>query len=490
MNSTYLSKTRYCKGKQCNKILWLDKNNPEEAISKAREDILENGTKVGELARKYFGEYTNIEFKEHLWEMIEDTKKALKKAPNIITEASFDYDNNFCSADIIKNYPDGLEIYEVKSSTEVKDIYLDDIAYQVYVLKNLGYKVKKASIMHINNTYKRHGDLDLKQLFTIEEVTEIAFSKQEEIKNKIKEIRKYLENKEEPEEKISMNCFKPYPCPYWEHCTKNLPEKNIFTIGGGMHTDKKIELYNEGIITYEDILKTNINEKYKQQAEIDISNKTIIKAEEIRTFIKTLSYPIYFLDFETYQTPIPEYDGTWPYQQIPFQYSLHYIEKENGELKHKEFLAETGIDPRRILAERLIKDIPKNVCVTAYNMAFEKGRIKELADQFEDLREHLMNIHDNIKDLMIPFHDRNYYTKEMEGSYSIKYVLPALFPNDPNLDYHNLPVVHNGGEASSAFMDLKNHTKEEQEEIRKGLLKYCELDTLAMVKVWEKLKEI
>jgi hypothetical protein len=298
-----------------------------------------------------------------------------------------------------------------------------------------------------------------------------------------------MKNTKEPEEKISMNCFKPYECPYLEYCTRGLPEKNVFTISD-LHKDKKIELYNKGIITYEDILTTNIKEKYKQQVEIDLSNEIVIKKDEIREFMKTLSYPIYFLDFETYQVAIPEYDGTWAYEQIPFQYSLHYIEEEGGELKHKEFLAEVGKDPRRTLAEKLVQDIPMNVCVTAYNMSFEKGRIKELAKLFEDLKEHLMDIYSNIKDLMIPFSKRWYYTKEMEGLYSIKYVLPALFPNDPELDYHNLPVVHNGAEASSTFIDLINHTKEEQEEIRKGLLLYCGLDTLAMVKVWEKLKEV
>lgn len=490
MNNIYLSKSKYCKAKQCNKILWLDINKPEKAIQKARDSVLENGTKVGELARKYFGEYININFDENLSNMIEDTKKQLKNVPNIITEASFNFNNNFCSVDILKNDIDGFEIYEVKSSTDVKDIYLDDVSYQVYVLQNLGYKVKKANIMYINSKYVRNGELDLKQLFNINDVTDIAFLKQKEIENKIKEINEYMKNIDEPKSKISMQCFKPYLCSYWEYCTKELPEKNIFTIKGGMHTDKKFELYNKGIITYKDIIKTNINEKYIQQAEVELSNETIIEKEKIRKFMKTLTYPIYFLDFETYQSSIPEYDGTWAYEQIPFQYSLHYIEKEGGELKHKEFLAEAGIDPRRTLAERLVSDIPKNVCVTAYNMGFEKGRIREMAEQFEDLREHLMNIHDNIKDLMIPFHDRWYYIKEMEGSYSIKYVLPALFPNDPELDYHNLPVVHNGGEASSAFMDLINHTKKEQEKIRNGLLLYCGLDTLAMVKVWEKLKEV
>lgn len=490
MNNIYLSKSRYCKAKQCNKILWLDKNKPEEAVPKTSDSVLENGTKVGELARQYFGEYINIDFDEILSNMIENTKINLKNVPNIITEASFNFNNNFCSVDILKNDIDGLEIYEVKSSTEVKDIYLDDVSYQVYVLKNLGYRVKKASIMYINNQYVREGKLDINQLFNIDDVTNIAFSKQEEIRNKIEELNEYMQNIKEPAKDISMQCFKPYLCPYWEYCTRELPEKNIFSIKGGMHTEKKFELYDKGIITYEDILTTNINEKYRQQAEIDLSNEIIIKKDEIRKFMKTLSYPIYFLDFETYQEAIPQYNGTWAYEQIPFQYSLHYIEKEDGELKHKEFLAEAGIDPRRILAERLVEDIPMNVCVTAYNMGFEKGRIKELANLFDDLKEHLMNIHDNIKDLMIPFHDRLYYTKEMNGSYSIKYVLPALFPNDPDLDYHNLPVVHNGGEASSAFVDLINHEKEEQEKIRNGLLLYCGLDTLAMVKVWEKLKEV
>lgn len=489
MNNVYLSKSRYCKAKQCNKILWMDKNKQEEAVEKAKDAVLENGTKVGELAKNYFGNYINIEFDSDLSKMILNTEINLKNAPNIITEASFNYDNNFCSVDILKNDKDGLEIYEVKSSAELKDIYLEDVSYQVYILKNLGYKIKKASVMHINSKYVRKGELDLKQLFTICDVTDIAFSKQEEIKEKIIEINNYMKAIDEPNQEISTNCFEPYPCAYWEYCTKKLPKKNVFTING-MWKSKKSELYNRGIYSYDDLLNENLNWKYLQQIEVDFSGEEIIKKDEIRKFMSELSYPLYFLDFETYQSAIPEYDGTWPYEQIPFQYSLHYIEREGGELKHKEYLAKPGVDCRRELAERLVQDIPMNVSVTAYNMGFEKGRIKEMANLFEDLSEHLMNIHDNIKDLMIPFDKRWYYTKEMEGSYSIKYVLPALFPNDPELNYHNLPLVHNGGEASSTFMDLSNHSEEEQEEIRNGLLVYCKLDTYAMVKVWEKLKEI
>ena len=163
--------------------------------------------------------------------------------------------------------------------------------------------------------------------------------------------------------------------------------------------------------------------------------------------------------------------------------------KKDGELKHKEFLAESGTDPRRALAERLCEDIPKNVCVTAYNKAFECTRLKELAGYFPDLADHLLNIESNMKDLLVPFQSGYYYNKAMGGSFSIKSVLPALFPDDPSLNYHNLEQIHNGGEAMSIFPKIKDMTPEDAATTRHNLLKYCELDTYAMVKVWEKLQE-
>lgn len=490
MKNVYLSKSKYCRAKQCNKMLWLDKNMPEVFEQTASDEILRSGAKVGALARDLFGKYVNVEYNKNLDVMVEQTKEHLKNVQNIITEASFNYDNNFCSVDILKNDSDGLEIYEVKSSTAVSEIYLDDVSYQVYVLLNLGYKVKSANIIYINNQYVRQGELELDKLFNIENVTEIALSSQKEIKEKIEQIREYMQNDKEQEKEIGMHCFEPYKCGYWKYCTKHLPEKNIFGIAG-MHKDKKIEFYKKGIYKLKDVINEDINEKYKQQIEFDLLNKEpIIKKEEIREFMKDITYPLYFLDFETYQTAIPEYGGIRPYMKIPFQYSLHYIEKEDGELKHKEFLAEAGVDPRRNLAERLVADIPKDVCVLAYNMSFEKSRLTELAKAFPYLAEKLINIRDNIKDLMIPFFYRMYYSKEMEGSYSIKAVLPALFPNEPDLNYHNLEIVHNGGEASEIFATLSEKPKEEQEKIRKALLEYCKLDTLAMVKIWEKLNEI
>ena len=490
MENLYLSKSKYCKAKQCDKLLWLSKYKKEEANEIDVQSILDNGIEVGELARELFGKFINIEYNEELSKMLNQTKELLDEGTETITEASFDFNNNFCSVDILRNNQDGLEIYEVKSSTEVKDIYLDDVSYQVYVLKGLGYNIKKASIVYLNGDYIRQGQLDLNKLFNIEDVTEIAFSKQQEVEEKIKSINEYMKQEEELNIDIDNHCFKPYKCEYWNYCTRNLPKNNVFKIRD-MRKTQMIELYKNGIYSFEDVLKQDINEKFKQQIEYEIQEKrTHIDLEGIKECIDKYYFPLYFLDFETYQQPIPKYNGIRPYMQIPFQYSLHYIEKENGELKHKEFLSEAGIDSRRTLAERLIADIPTDVCVLAYNMKFEKMVIRELAEQFEDLKDNLLKIYDNIQDLMIPFKERMYYCKELEGSYSIKYVLPAMFPNNEELDYHKLPVVHNGSEAMSIFAELEKYSKEEQEKIRYGLLRYCELDTLAMVRIWEKLKEL
>ena len=483
----YLSKSKYCNAVQCKKMLWLNEYKPEEKES-LNESVLENGTQVGELAKNLFGFHIDVSFNENLKQMIEDTKSLLYLDKVVITEASFEYDNNFCSVDILKKNKSDFEIYEVKSSTEVKDIYKEDISYQYYILNNLGYNVTKASIVYINSQYERNKELNLKELFNIEDVTEYVKEKLENIKLNIKEINNYMNQKREPDELLGIHCVKPYNCPFFKYCTKGLGNQNVFTLKG-INNNKKFELYNKGIFEYEELLKIKINDKIKQQIEFELyDEEDYIDKTKIKEFLDKLTYPLYFLDFETFQMSIPLYDKTRPYMQIPFQYSLHYI--INDELKHKEFLSEPDIDPRRKLAESLVKDIPKDVCILAYNMAFEKMVIKELAILYEDLSDHLMNIYKNIKDLMIPFKDRYYYSKNMHGIYSIKYVLPALYPNDPSLDYKNLDLVHNGSEAMNMFANMCNLDKDKQKELKNSLLKYCELDTYAMVKIFYKLKEV
>ncbi|HID92471.1 MAG TPA: DUF2779 domain-containing protein [bacterium (Candidatus Stahlbacteria)] len=247
-------------------------------------------------------------------------------------------------------------------------------------------------------------------------------------------------------------------------------------------------MYHDVIIEFSQITDTfNFSKAQQIQIEAEQNNARIINKDAICKFVGGLSYPLYYLDFETFQQAIPDGKGIRPFIQIPLQYSIH-IEREDSTLEHKEFLAEEGVDPRYELAKRLAEDIPTDVTVLAYNMGFEKGVIKKLAEMFDEFASSLMHIHDNIQDLMIPFQKKDYYTPSMKGSYSIKYVLPALVPEMAEA-YEELDDVQNGGEAMQTYAKLAN-MEDEQEvaRLRESLLRYCELDTMAMVKILEKLK--
>ena len=484
-----LSKSKYCNGIQCKKMLWLEKYKPKEKEEIDNDSIMEQGNAVHEVARYLFGEHINIEYTDNLNEMIKDTYRTIESYRDIIiTEASFNYQNNFCSVDILKKNNNKYEIYEVKSSTELKDVYINDASYQYYVLTNLGFNVTKCSIIVINNKYERRGNIELDKLFLINDITSDVIELQDTVKRNIQDIYDYMENENEEDIDINENCFKPYDCPFFKYCSRYLGSPNIFdlSVKPGI---KGLKLLKEGYTSLESLLNAKINDKQRQTIEYMLYDKPdYIDIAGIKEFLKSLSYPLYFLDFETYQMPIPLYDRVKPYEQIPFQYSLHYIVRDK--LYHKEFLAEAGSDPRRELALRLVKDIPIDVCTLAYNMRFEKMVIKRLAEIYPDLSNHLMNIHDNMKDLEEPFKKRYYYTKSMGPSSSIKKVLPALFPSDPSLDYHNLDLIQNGTDAMNSFRNMENKSKEELIYIRERLLKYCELDTYAMVKILSKLKEV
>jgi hypothetical protein len=273
------------------------------------------------------------------------------------------------------------------------------------------------------------------------------------------------------------------------YCWERVPDYSIFDLSG-IRKDKAFKLYRDGMKTFDDINDISIFSSGQQvQIISDQKNEEIIDKEAIREFIDSLTYPLYNLDFETFQQTVPEFEGVNPFEIIPFQYSLH-IQNADGTVREpKGFLGEEGKDPREKLANQLIEDIPTDVMILAYNMGFEKGVIRKLAEQFPHLESKLMMIHENIRDLMTPFQKKHYYAPAMRGSFSIKYVMPALVP-EMELAYKNLDGIHNGGEAMNAYATLHLIEDEnERKKIRQSLLKYCELDTYSMVKILEKLKE-
>lgn len=495
MNKVFLSKTSYCKAIQCPKSLWLKKYKKDEAVQTASQLLFDNGKKVGILAQDLFGkEHDDIIF-DRISIMTRKTKQFLQNKPNIITEASFIYDNNFCMVDILKNDEDGVEIYEVKSSTKINDIYLDDVSFQYYILSNSGLNVKKVCIIYINNEYVRGKQLDINELFITEDITGQVLEKQDEIRENIDLINKFMaahRSFNEPDIPLGMHCYKPYHCDFWQYCTRNLPQPNIFDVKGNISKEKQFEKYAECKVSFEDLLNEDLTEAQLEQIDFEVNDKKpTIEKEAIKEIINSLKYPLYFLDYETYNTPIPVVENTRPYQKMPFQYSLHIIRKEGGDVEHMQFLADCDDEEFiRHFADSLVGNIREEGSVIVYNKAFESSVNNEIAEMYPDLKEEMERINANMIDFMLPFRQRNYYAKEMRGSYSIKEVLPALYPDDYELNYENLSLVHEGEEASEAFATLKDKSREEEEKVREALLAYCKLDTYGLVKIYEKFREV
>ena len=315
--SLYLSKSRYCRAVQCPKMLWLEDNKPDLFDKEVLKDsVLDNGNEVGDLAMGLFGPYTEVPH-GNLSEMVEKTKELLEANTPVICEASFSFNGCFCSVDILVKAEEGYELYEVKSSTEVKDIYLDDVSFQFFVLKNCGLEVKKASIVHINSRYVRHGDLNLKKLFSIVDVTEIVHERQQGVENRLAFLRDYMEQDDEPSEQFGCQCSNPYPCGFQSHCLGDLPCPSIFDIRGRF--DRRLDFYRQGVLSFNDLVgKGGLSPKQRMQVDHELNDRAPhIDKGAVREYMKKLSYPLYFLDFETFQPAIPKYDNSSPYQQIP-----------------------------------------------------------------------------------------------------------------------------------------------------------------------------
>ncbi len=493
-----LSKSKYTKFCQCPKILWLDTYKREFAVQDPSVQArFQAGHEVGELAQGLFGEYVTTTAHKadgslDIPQMLATTKKLIADGVKNICEAAFIFNGCYCAVDILHKTDRGYEIYEVKSSTDVSEVYLWDVAYQKYVLEGCGLAITGTYVVHINNKYVRQGDIDIHKLFRIVDVWKDIQSHFMEVAQKTALAKAYLEQKEEPTQPLGNYCRTPYGCEYWQYCTKHIPSPSIFDLYR-VNFKKACEYANDGIFTYGDILKSDFklsSQQRKQMQHYELDLPLVVDRLGVKSFLDELSYPLYFLDFESFQACIPLYNGQSPYQQVAFQYSLHIVKNRDDEMEHREFLAREHTNPCRAIAERLVEDIPQNVCTLAYNKGFECGRLKELAKMFPDLSEHLLNIAENMKDLLDVFQHGYVYNKAMGGSFSIKSVLPAMFPNNPNLDYHNLEEVHNGTEATAAYFALQKLEGEKQEKLRQGLLAYCKLDTFAMVMLWQKLKEL
>lgn len=506
--SMNLSKSKYKRFCRCPKYLWLDICRPKpDAQDEGLKARAEAGDQVGLLARELFEGWTDVTVKTgdrpDIQAMVEKTRACMEQGVQTICEASFLHEGLYCAVDILHREKGGWAIYEVKSSSRITDStgkpkpgvlpkarkqYDIDVGYQKYVLEQCGVRVTGVYIITLNPAYVRGETLDRKELFRIHDMQGYLPKILEELPGNIEAARKVLAG-EEPEEAIGEQCFQGERCPHWDYCSGSLPEHSVFDL---YKCTNKWKYYRANKISYADLEgEPSLDSVQKLQVRFALHDcEPHIDREGIGRFLKKLRYPLYFLDFEAMECVVPEFSGCKPYSHIPFQYSLHCVREPGGEVEHREFLGVSGEDPRRPIAEALCRDIPADACVISYNMSYERSRLKELSELFPDLEKHLLAIRENIEDLLEPFQDGYYYTKAMGRSFSIKSVLPALFPDDPELNYENLKDVHRGTEAMEVFPRIKDMPPEKQEAARRSLLEYCKLDTYAMVKVWQKLCEV
>jgi len=475
-----LTKSKYIIGLECQRYLWIVFNQPEKIrkTTVADEFKFKEGDKVGEFAKKLFPEGINlpIDYKEN----IQKSKESLKENKPLF-EAGFEFNNCFSRADILVPAGDKWDIIEVKSGTRVKDINIHDVAFQKYIYEKNGIKIGNCFLMHLNKEYVRNGEVDINKLFVKEDIT----SKVEDIKDVEENIKKMFEiiNSDKMPESIGLtdkflkdgfhDCFA-------EGCV-DLPENHVFCLyrGGKL----SCELFENGVETIKDIPDNiKLNDKQKLQKECEINNKIHIHKEKIKHFLKTLNYPLYYLDFETFSTAIPMFDGLKPYSQVCFQFSLHIVEKEGENPKHYEFLYNGNEDPR----EEFILDLKKVLgdvgSIVVYNQSFEISRLKELGEQFSEHKNWVDNVLTRIVDLLIPFRNFSYYNPKQQGSASIKKVLPALCGES----YENMEI----GDGGTASVEFYNMAYNNGKNVRGALLKYCELDTIAEVMIIDKLTEI
>ena len=480
-----LSKSKILAYRQCPRRVWLEVHRPELKLdSQATQAVYEVGTGVGELARTLYDRQcdgTLIDLDSLGFPGVFDaTAEALQRRRPVF-EAAFTTGDALSLADVL--LPVGKRdwrMVEVKSTTSVKDVHLEDAAVQAHVASRAGIRLSGISLAHIDSSWVYPGGGDYAGLLVESDLTDQTRELVREVQGWIDDAQRIVAARQAPKVQTGPQCSNPYDCGFHAHCSSLEPvvEKPIQWLPR-LQAQTWIE---RGVRDMRDVPVDALNDVQRRVRECTLDDMVYFDREGARADLAAHALPGYFLDFETIQFAVPIWAGTRPYQQIPFQYSLHRLGRR-GKLEQAEFLDLTGKDPSRPFAEQLIGDCGAAGPVFVYNAAFEKTRLAELATRFPDLAPALNAIRDRVVDLL-PIARERFYHPSQQGSWSIKAVLPAIAPD---LSYQALDGVHDGGEAQAQFLlAIDPQTAAQQRDIlRAQLLAYCHLDTYAMVRLWQ-----
>ena len=491
MKKANLSKSKFLAGLQCLKRLYLQCYQPELAgePDEKQQAIFDQGKEVGLLAQKAFPSGVLIS-EDHLHhkEAVSQTKELIAdKSVPAIFEAAFTFDDILIRVDILERLPrNKWRLIEVKSSTKTKEYHLPDVAIQKYVLEQNGFKVSEACLMHLNREYVYDGKkYNLKKLFTIDNLREEILDFEDELPHHLTEQWETLSLTKAPDIECGSQCSDPFDCEFYSFCSDELPGDwvgNLPRIG-----KKADQLIKMGIESIHDIPDSfPLTETQRRACECVQNNKPYYD-RDLKDEIAALKYPIYFMDFETLFPALPRYAGMCPYDQIPFQWSVHIKRTPESKLEHHEFLQDDESDPRDAFITSLLSVLGehKKAPIIVYS-SFESARLDDLSQWFPKYAKRIDQVKNRLWDLYQVIRS-NVYHPQFYGSFSIKNVLPALIPD---MSYENMEVA-DGTEAGLAYEKMIHGglDSKEKQSLRNALLKYCRQDTMAMVKLLEHLKE-
>jgi hypothetical protein len=484
----YLSKSDYTNFLQCPKLLWLSKfrKDLKPETTETQQAIFDQGHEVEAYADQMFP--NGIKITQWFEKGRQETQAHVQSNNNpTIFQANAMPPDLYCKADILNfNEQTKLwDLYEVKSTTQVKPEHIPDVAFQKLAFERDGIKIGRTYLIHLNKNYVRKGDIDPQKLLTITDITEEVENLRQITETTIPKALATLKQTQEVQIQIGKQCNNPHPCPFIPYCWANVPEYSIYDLR--RVTQKQLDALTaikiEKITDVPDDFK--LTEAQQNQVMATKTGKPIIDKASIKAELAKLTFPLYFLDYETFAPAIPLFDGLKPYQQMPFQYSLHVIKSEGEEPEHYEYLHTGKDNPIPALVEHMKKNIGPEGSVIVWNKSFEMGRNKEMAEMFPEYASFLESVNARVFDLMDIFKNQHYVDADFKGSCSIKKVLPVIVPS---LSYADLEDVQEGGIASLYWFKHIYGDSAVRARVEANMLKYCELDTLAMVEVWRELK--
>jgi len=480
MSKRRLSKSRILSALQCPKRLYVEENFNELAeVSAATLAAFETGQLVGNAARGLLGSDKGVLVgqAQGMADAAKATAELMAQNPRVpIYEATFQSRGVTVRVDVLRPEGGGWRLIEVKASTSLKDEHLPDVAIQAWVIKDLGHVLTGVTLAHIDNTFVYQDDGNLEDLFVEHDVAVQLAEIVEQVPGWVDSAQDVAVGPE-PSVEVGAHCTRPFECPFFKHCWPSEAEYPVYGLGGS----KKLlaGFVNDGFRDIRDVPADRISSAKQMRIQAITASGQPELLPGARKFASTLGYPRYYLDFETVSPAVPIWRGTRPYEALPFQWSCH-IESEPGQLRHTEFLDLSGDPPMRALAESLINGLGSMGPVLMYT-PYERTVINGLAKRFPDLAHQLERLGDRLIDLA-PVTRENFYHPMMLGSWSIKSVLPVIAPD---LSYSQLDGIQDGTEASKGYLEAihADTTPTRKAELRAQLLRYCKLDTKAMVRL-------